>query len=174
MQVKSPDKCRGLSQLVRTRKTAKTMMREGNSTILDRSGPRIKTGATVNMGQQDYSGKYATVAQRCCEKIGRRRGVQRAKKKKEKARVVEVVVRVGAFNVGKMTGKGRQVADMMEKRRIRYIMHKGDKMERKQSKGAWWWVQAILTWGGWSKKWCWGGGERRTHQWCARGKESKK
>ena len=94
------------------------MMREGNNTIVDRSGPRIKTTATVSMGQQDYSGKYATVGQRSCEKRGRRRGGQRAKKKKEKASVVEVHVRVGTLNVGTMTGKGREIADMMERRRI--------------------------------------------------------
>ena len=44
-------------------------------------------------------------------------------------------------------------------------------MKGKQSKRTWRWVQAILSWRGESKKWCWGGGERRTHQWCAGGKE---
>ena len=40
-------------------------------------------------------------------------------------------------------------------------MHTGTRMERKQSKGAWQWVQAIPRCGVWSKKWYWGGSNSR-------------
>ncbi|XP_042883429.1 craniofacial development protein 2-like [Penaeus japonicus] len=39
------------------------MCENQQNTILDRSGPRIKTAATVGVGQQGSSGKYATVSQ---------------------------------------------------------------------------------------------------------------
>ena len=42
------------------------MMCKGNNTILDRLG--VKMATTVTVGQQDCSGKYATVGQHCCER----------------------------------------------------------------------------------------------------------
>ncbi|XP_042882399.1 uncharacterized protein LOC122259592 [Penaeus japonicus] len=88
-------------------------MRENHqNTILDRSGPRIKTAATVAVGQQGSSGKYATLNQ----PIKNRRGGNRGRRKREMKK--EVDVRIGTLNVGAMTGKSREIVDMMERRKL--------------------------------------------------------
>ncbi|XP_042890011.1 craniofacial development protein 2-like [Penaeus japonicus] len=59
-------------------------MRENQqNTILDRSGPRIKTAATAAVGQQGSSGKYVTVSQ---PRNNRRGGNRETKWKGSKAR----------------------------------------------------------------------------------------
>ena len=47
-----------------------------------------------------------------------RRGGRKAKKKRELRKTRSVDIRVGTLNVGSMTGKGREVADLMSRRRI--------------------------------------------------------
>ncbi|XP_063600436.1 uncharacterized protein LOC134776609 isoform X2 [Penaeus indicus] len=51
VSVPSPDECRGLRQLASGVKPCQIMMRGNPQTILDRSGPMIKTTATVAMAQ---------------------------------------------------------------------------------------------------------------------------
>ena len=81
--------------------------------IPDRSRPGLPTTATGTVGQQVTGGNCATAGQRRRRRRGRR--VQR-QWERGKGRCVEV--RVGTLNVGTMTGKGRELADMMERRKV--------------------------------------------------------
>ena len=75
---------------------------------------RVKNGpATGIVGQQGTSGNYATVG-----KTRRKRGGGHARRQQEKRRSRKVEVRVGILNVGTMNGKGREIADVMERRKI--------------------------------------------------------
>ncbi|KAF7690283.1 hypothetical protein C0J45_19462 [Silurus meridionalis] len=80
--------------------------------ILNRSRLRLPTTATGIVSQQGAGGNWATVGRRRRRREGRR--LQR-QQEKEKCRGVEV--RVGTLNVGTMTFKGGEVADMMERRK---------------------------------------------------------
>ena len=91
--------------------------------IPDRSRPGLTTAATGAVPQQGACGNYATVGQRKQRRQrrnGRRRkrGGRRARKQMEKRRMVVVTLRIGTSNVGSMTGRGREVAAMMEKRQL--------------------------------------------------------
>ena len=83
--------------------------------IPDRSRPGLTTAATGAVPQQGAGGNYATVGQR---RNGRRRKSKRARRQREKRRAVKVVLKVGTLNVGSMTGRGREVAAVMENRQI--------------------------------------------------------
>jgi exonuclease III len=52
------------------------------------------------------------------KKKKRRRGGRQAKRKEEKRRGRRVNLVVGSLNVGTMTGKGRELADLMERRKV--------------------------------------------------------
>ena len=82
--------------------------------IPDRSRPGLTTTATGAGVQQGAGGKYATVGQ----KKERRRGGKQAQKRRVKGHMRRVDVRIGTLNVGTMTGKGRGLADMMERRKL--------------------------------------------------------
>ncbi|KAK3570383.1 hypothetical protein QTP86_019253 [Hemibagrus guttatus] len=60
---------------------------------------------------QGAGGNWATVGRRSRE--GRR-----VHKQREKRKVKSVGLRIGTLNVGTMTGKGRELADMMERRKV--------------------------------------------------------
>ena len=66
------------------------------------------------VSQQGTSGNYATVGQR----KRNRRGGRRVQKEKQKRRSCKVELKVGTLNVGTMTGKGRELVDMMERRKV--------------------------------------------------------
>ena len=78
----------------------------------DRSRPGLTTTATGAVVQQGVSGNSATVGQR------QKRGGKQARKRIEKKRSSKVALRVGTLNVGTMSGRGREVADMMERRKL--------------------------------------------------------
>ena len=85
-----------------------------NNSMLDRSRPGLTTAATGTVVQQGTSGNYDTDEQRGQRtKAGRR--IQRLRKRR-KAKSVEV--RAATLNVGSMTGKGRELVDMMERRKV--------------------------------------------------------
>ncbi|KAI5611135.1 hypothetical protein C0J50_4923 [Silurus asotus] len=75
---------------------------------MDWSRPRLPTTTTGIVSQHGTGGNWATVGRRRRRRRGRR--LQR-QKEKEKCRRVEV-------RVGNMTGKGREVADMMERKKV--------------------------------------------------------
>ncbi|KAK3524360.1 hypothetical protein QTP70_028024, partial [Hemibagrus guttatus] len=56
-------------------------------------------------------GNWATVG-------GRSRGGRRVHRQREKRKGKSVGLRIGTLNVGTMTGKGRELADMMERRKV--------------------------------------------------------
>ncbi|KAI5623886.1 hypothetical protein C0J50_16567 [Silurus asotus] len=65
------------------------------------------------VSRQGTSGNWATVGRR-----RRRRGGRRLQRRQGKEQCRRVEIRVGTLNVGTMTGKGREVADMMERRKV--------------------------------------------------------
>ncbi|KAF7693242.1 hypothetical protein C0J45_16617 [Silurus meridionalis] len=81
--------------------------------IQDRSRPGLLMTATGVVSQQGTCGNWATVGQR-----RRRRGLRPLQRRQEKKKCRRVKVQVGTLNVGTMTGKGREGADMMERRKV--------------------------------------------------------
>ncbi|KAK3554524.1 hypothetical protein QTP70_024430, partial [Hemibagrus guttatus] len=79
--------------------------------ILDRSRPGLTTTAIDVVDLQGTGGNWATVGRRS-------RGGRRAHRQREKRKGKSVGLRIGTLNVGTMTGKGRELADMMERRKV--------------------------------------------------------
>ena len=78
----------------------------------DRSCPGSTKTASDTVVQQGAAGKYATVGQR------RKRGGRHVRDKDKRRMGRKMEVNVGTLNVGTMTGKGRDLADMMVKRKV--------------------------------------------------------
>ncbi|KAK3554809.1 hypothetical protein QTP70_033843 [Hemibagrus guttatus] len=81
-----------------------------SGTSLARSRPELTTTAISTVDLQGTGGNWATVGQR--SRGGRRVHRQREKRKGKRG------LRIGTLNVGTMTGKGRELADMMERRKV--------------------------------------------------------
>ncbi|KAK3556397.1 hypothetical protein QTP70_007981 [Hemibagrus guttatus] len=79
--------------------------------ILDRSRPGLTTTAIGAVDLQDAGGNWATVGRRS-------RGGRRVHRQREKRKGKSVGLRIGTLNVGTMTGKGRELVDMMERRKV--------------------------------------------------------
>ncbi|KAK3554833.1 hypothetical protein QTP86_000492 [Hemibagrus guttatus] len=79
--------------------------------IPDRSRPGLTTTAIGAVDLQGAGGNWATVG-------GRSRGGRRVRRQREKRKGKSVGLRIGTLNVGTMTGKGRELADMMERRKV--------------------------------------------------------
>ncbi|KAK3522167.1 hypothetical protein QTP70_026987, partial [Hemibagrus guttatus] len=79
--------------------------------IPDRSRPGLTTTAIGAVDLQGAGGNWATVGQRS-------RGGRRVRRQREKRKGKSVGLRIGTLNVGTMTGKGRELADMMERRKV--------------------------------------------------------
>ncbi|KAK3514790.1 hypothetical protein QTP70_031178 [Hemibagrus guttatus] len=79
--------------------------------IPDRSRPGLTTTAIGAVDLQGAGGNWATVG-------GRSRGGRRVHRPREKRKGKSVGLRIGTLNVGTMTGKGRELADMMERRKV--------------------------------------------------------
>ncbi|KAK3515626.1 hypothetical protein QTP70_024868, partial [Hemibagrus guttatus] len=79
--------------------------------ILDRSRPGLTTTAIGAVDLQGAGGNWATVGRRS-------RGGRRVRRQREKRKGKSVGLRIGTLNVGTMTGKGRELADMMERRKV--------------------------------------------------------
>ncbi|KAK3525230.1 hypothetical protein QTP86_024951 [Hemibagrus guttatus] len=77
----------------------------------DRSRPRLTTTAIGAVDLQGAGGNWATVGRRS-------RGGRRVYRQREKRKGKSVGLRIGTLNVGTMTGKGRELADMMERRKV--------------------------------------------------------
>ncbi|XP_065672208.1 uncharacterized protein LOC136090032 [Hydra vulgaris] len=83
--------------------------------IPDRSGHGLTTTASSAVAQQGISKNWATVGTR---KKKRRNWGKRALKLKERRMSRKVEVKFGTLNVGSMTGKGRELADATERRKL--------------------------------------------------------
>ncbi|KAK3533904.1 hypothetical protein QTP70_034899 [Hemibagrus guttatus] len=79
--------------------------------IPDRSRPGLTTTAIGAVDLQGAGGNWATVGRRS-------RGRRRVRRQREKRKGKSVGLRIGTLNVGTMTGKGRELADMMERRKV--------------------------------------------------------
>ncbi|KAK3508711.1 hypothetical protein QTP70_004260 [Hemibagrus guttatus] len=79
--------------------------------IPDRSRPGLTTTAISAIDLQGASGNWATVGRRS-------RGGRRVRRQREKRKGKSVGLRIGTLNVGTMTGKGRELADMLERRKV--------------------------------------------------------
>ncbi|KAK3538861.1 hypothetical protein QTP86_018773, partial [Hemibagrus guttatus] len=79
--------------------------------IPDRSRPGLTTTAIGAVDLQGAGGNWPTVGRRS-------RGGRRVHRQREKRKGKSVGLRIGTLNVGTMTGKGRELADMMERRKV--------------------------------------------------------
>ncbi|KAK3562738.1 hypothetical protein QTP86_006514 [Hemibagrus guttatus] len=79
--------------------------------IPDRSRPGLTMTAIGAVDLQGAGGNWATVG-------GRSRGGRRVHRQREKRKGKSVGLRIGTLNVGTMTGKGRELADVMERRKV--------------------------------------------------------
>ncbi|KAK3522999.1 hypothetical protein QTP86_010504 [Hemibagrus guttatus] len=77
----------------------------------DWSKPGLTTTAISAVDLQGADGNWATVGRRS-------RGGRRVRRQREKRKGKTVGLRIGTLNVGTMTGKGRELADMMEIRKV--------------------------------------------------------
>ena len=88
-------------------------MNQKKTIIPDRTRPGLTTPA-IGVAKQDTDGKYATAGVR----RKKRRGGKRVRRKREARRKMCMELRAGTLNVGTMTGKGRELADMMQRRKV--------------------------------------------------------
>ncbi|KAK3561839.1 hypothetical protein QTP86_017049 [Hemibagrus guttatus] len=79
--------------------------------IPDQSRPGLTTTAICAVDLQGAGGNWATVGRRS-------RGGRRVRRQREKRKGKSGGLRIGTLNVGTMTGKGRELADMMERRNV--------------------------------------------------------
>ncbi|KAK3529362.1 hypothetical protein QTP70_029477, partial [Hemibagrus guttatus] len=73
--------------------------------------PGLTTTAIGTVDLQGAGGNWAIVGRRS-------RGGRRVHRQREKRKGKSVGLRIGTLNVGTMTGKGRELADMMERRKV--------------------------------------------------------
>ncbi|KAK3517257.1 hypothetical protein QTP70_001616, partial [Hemibagrus guttatus] len=85
--------------------------KERENFIPDRSRPGLTTTAIGASDLQGAGGNWATVGRRS-------RGGRRVHRQREKRKGKSVGLRIGTLNVGTMTGKGRELADMMERKKV--------------------------------------------------------
>ena len=123
-----------------------------NELILDWSRPRL-TMAAIGVGQQGTGGNYATVGGRCRRRKKMKKGGWHMWRQQEKRKEVCRVMKMGMLNVGTMTGKGRELADIIQRRKVDVLCVQETRWERKQGEGHWQWLQVVLLWRGWEEKW---------------------
>ena len=88
-------------------------MRNHYQSIPDRSRPGLPTTAS-GFAQQGTCENYATAS----ENKSRKRGGRRVKRHQEAWKGRRLLIGVGTLNIGTMTGRGRELADMMERRNV--------------------------------------------------------
>ncbi|KAK3517734.1 hypothetical protein QTP70_017145 [Hemibagrus guttatus] len=87
------------------------MQKSYTNFIPDRSRPGLTTTAIGAVDLQGAGGNWATVGRRS-------RGGRRVRRQREKRKGKSIGLRIGTLNVGTMTGKGRELADVMERRKV--------------------------------------------------------
>ena len=90
-------------------------MRYLDKSIPVRSWPRLPTTAS-GVAQQGIYRNYATAKH--SESKSRKRGGRRVKSQQKVWKGRRSLVRVGTLNIGTMTGRGRELTDMMERRNV--------------------------------------------------------
>ena len=86
-----------------------------DKSIPDRSRPGLPTTAS-GVAQQGTCGNYATAKH--SENKRRKRGERRVKRQREVWKGKRSLIEVGTLNIGTMTGRGRELADLMERRNL--------------------------------------------------------
>ncbi|KAK3573865.1 hypothetical protein QTP86_032864 [Hemibagrus guttatus] len=81
------------------------------STVMAEEAKKLAAYAAVDNHIQGAGGNWATVGRRS-------RGGRRVRRQREKRKGKSVGLRIGTLNVGTMTGKGRELADVMERRKV--------------------------------------------------------
>ena len=90
-------------------------MRSHYQSMPDRSRPGLPTTAS-GVAQQGTCGNYATAKHN--ENKSRKRRGRRVKKQREVWKGRRSLIRVGTLNIETMTGRGRELEDMMERRNV--------------------------------------------------------
>ena len=90
-------------------------MRNHYQSIPDRMRPGLPTTAS-GVAQQGTCGNYVTAKQ--SKNKSRKRGGRRVKKQREAWKGRCSLITVCTLNIGTMTGRGRELADMMERRNV--------------------------------------------------------
>ena len=89
-------------------------MRNHYQSIPDRLRPGLPTTPS-GVIQQGTCGNYATAKQ---SENKRKRGGRRVKKQREAWKERRSLIRVDTLNIGTMAGRGRELADMMERQNV--------------------------------------------------------
>ena len=79
-------------------------------------------------------------------------------------------VKVGTLNVGTMTGKGRELAAMMVKRKVDILCVQETRWKGRKARNIG--DRNILPWRRWEEIWSWSYTEGRLHRESVRGEES--
>ena len=90
-------------------------MRNHYQSIPNRSRPGLPTTAS-GVAQQGTCGNYATAKH--SKNKSRKRGGKRVKKQREAWKGRCLLITVGTLNIGTTTGRGRELADMIEQRNV--------------------------------------------------------
>ena len=88
-------------------------MRIVDKSIPDWSRPGLPTTAS-GVAQQGICGNYATAS----ENKRRKKGGRQVKRQREVWKRKRSLIRMGTLNIGTMTGRGRELADLMERRNL--------------------------------------------------------
>ena len=91
-------------------------MRIVDKSIPDRSRPGLPTTAS-GVAQLGTCGNYVTASENKSKKRGRRR----VKGQREVWKGRRSLIRVGTLSIGTMTGRGRELEDMMERRNVNIL-----------------------------------------------------
>ena len=94
-------------------------MRIVDKSIPDRSRPELPTTAS-GVTQQGTCENYATVS----EHKSRKRGGKRVKRQRKVWKARRSLIRLGTLNIGTMTGRERELADMMEQRNVDILFYR--------------------------------------------------
>ena len=90
-------------------------MRYDHESIPDRSRSRLPTIAS-GVARQGTGGSYATAEHG--ENNSRKRGGRRVKRQRELRKGRSTPLRVGTLTIGTITGRGRELADLLERRNV--------------------------------------------------------
>ena len=116
-------------------------MRIVDKSIPDRSRPELPTTAS-DVAQQGTCRNYATAKH--SENKSRKRGGRRVKRQRKVWKERRSLIRVGTLNIGTMTGRGRELADMMERTYVDIICLQEIKWKGSKARNIWRWMQTIL------------------------------
>ena len=104
-------------------------MRDSNDHLIPDRSRSGSTTAVTNICVPRGVGGHATCANR------RRRGGRQSRARKEKhvnRKATRVELKVGILNVGTMTDKSRELADVMERKEGRCVVCPGNSVERRE------------------------------------------